>query len=146
MIWGEVSLRSGRKLYLGSFYRTPSGNPETQLDGLAASLRDLNKITRTRRDAIITLGGDFNFGDIRWEDCTVPPGSTGRMHCQRFIDILHDNHLAQMQREPTRGAHLLDLFITNQPSLVKSMSTVPSMSDHDGAIVADSDVTPTHNK
>ena len=35
-----------------------------------------------------------------------------------------------MQREPTRGQNLLDLFCCNKPSLVKSITSIPGISDH----------------
>ena len=47
-----------------------------------------------------------------------------------------------MQRESTREKSLLDLFITNRPSLVKSISTTPNISDYDAAIVVDSAIYP----
>lgn len=50
-----------------------------------------------------------------------------------------------MQRDPTRDQRVLELFCTNKPSLVKSMSTVPGISDRD-AIVADSDIKPAYVK
>ena len=42
-----------------------------------------------------------------------------------------------MQRENTRGDAILDLFCTNKPSLVKSIGTIPCLSDHDGIVLAD---------
>ena len=41
-----------------------------------------------------------------------------------------------MQREPTRGRNLLDLFCCNKPSLVKSCTSIPGVSDH-GIVLAD---------
>ena len=38
--------------------------------------------------------------------------------------------LKQMQREPTRGQNLLDLFCCNKPSLIKSINSIPGISDH----------------
>ena len=146
IIWGEVSLRNGKKLLLGAFYSAPSGKPENQLDDLEASLNDLRKITRNRRDTTVILGGDFNFSDIDWEGESVPQGSKEAQSCQQLLDILNDNHLSQLQWENTRENRLLDLYITNRPTLLKSISTVPSISDHDDAIVADSDIIPTYNK
>ena len=37
---------------------------------------------------------------------------------------------------------MLDLYITNRPSLTKEMNTIPNISDHEGAIVADASITP----
>ena len=35
-----------------------------------------------------------------------------------------------MQREPTRGQNLLDLFCCNKSSLVKACISIPGISDH----------------
>ena len=146
IVWGEVCLKNGRKLYIGSFYRTPSGNTTDQMNDLETSLKDLHDVTRNRRDAITILGGDFNLGDIRWENESVLPGASESSGCQKLIDILHTFGLSQLQRENTSGDRLLDLYATNRPALVKSVNTVPSISDHDGAIVVDSNILAVLNK
>ena len=92
------------------------------------------------------MGGDFNLGAIDWENEPVPPSSRDAGPCRDLIEILNDHHLTQLQREPTRGEALLDLYCTNRPTLVKSITTVPNISDHDGAIVADTDIIPKINK
>ena len=63
-----------------------------------------------------------------------------------LIESLNDHHLVQLQREVTREKSILDLYITNRPALVKSINTVPNISDHEGAIVVDSAITPVLNK
>ena len=42
-----------------------------------------------------------------------------------------DHALSQLVVTPTRGTNILDLFITNFPSLVTSVSTIPGISDHE---------------
>ena len=91
------------------------------------------------------LVGDFNLGDIEWDSETVDPKSTQKSASDKLIHLLRDHQLSQMQREHTRENRLLDLFCTNKPSLVKSVSTIPGISDHD-AIVADSDIKPAYIK
>ena len=50
-----------------------------------------------------------------------------------------------MQRDPTRGQNLLDLFCCNKPSLVKSCISIPGISDH-SIVLADCDLkTPITN-
>ena len=63
-----------------------------------------------------------------------------------LIESLNDHHLVQLQREVTREKSILELYITNRPALVKSINTVPNISDHEGAIVVDSAITPVVNK
>ena len=96
-----------------------------QLNDLETSLKDLHDVTRNQRDATIILGGDFNLGDITWENESVLPGASESSGCQKLIDILHTFGLSQLQRENTRGDRLLDLYVTNRPALVKSVNTVP---------------------
>ena len=49
--------------------------------------------------------------------------------------------LKQMQREPTRGHNLLDLFCCNKPSLIKSINSIPGISDHN-IVLADCKLKP----
>ena len=39
--------------------------------------------------------------------------------------------LSQMVKEPKRGENTLDLFMTTNPTLVNSITTIPGLSDHD---------------
>ncbi len=50
-----------------------------------------------------------------------------------------------MQRDPTRGQNLLDLFCCNKPSLVKICNSIPGISDH-SIVLADCDLKATINK
>lgn len=144
IIWVEVSLRNKQKLVLGCFYRTPSGKPQQQLDGLETSLNAIQQKTKNNNKSTIILGGDFNFGEIDWETETVEAGKS-KITPEKLIRILRDHHLTQLQREPTRGDRVLDLMCTNKPSLTKSITTIPWEADHN-AIVSDCDVKPMHMK
>ena len=42
-----------------------------------------------------------------------------------------DHALTQMVLVPTRGSNILDLFITNFPSLITLADTIPGVSDHE---------------
>ena len=50
-----------------------------------------------------------------------------------------------MQREPTRGQNLLDLFCCNKPSLVKACNSIPGISDH-SIVLSDCDLKATIKK
>ena len=52
-----------------------------------------------------------------------------------FQDFLQDNALSQLVNYPTRGTKILDFFITNRPSLVKSCDTIDGISDHEAVLV-----------
>ena len=141
-VWGEVHLKQGQNLYIGSFYRTPSGDAKKQMEDLHASLASLRGIAGNKHNTNIILGDDFNFGDINWEQEDVNTGAQNISAGNHFIDMLREFHLTQTQREPTRGAGFLDLHITSRPTLVKTTTVVPGIFDHDGAIVVDSTQSP----
>ena len=131
IVWGDVLLCGNKRFCLGAYYRTPSSDASSQQEALAESLQEVQKITRNRRDTTITLGGDFNFKDIDWNTESVPPRSYESTASRNLLDTLQNHHLSQMQKEPTRQDSVLDLYITNRPSLVKTITTIPSISDHD---------------
>ena len=53
--------------------------------------------------------------------------------------------LSQSQREPNRGDNVLDLFITNKPSITKSCVSLPGRSDH-SAVVAETVINLPYNR
>ena len=88
IVWGEVLLHGNKRLCLGTYYRTPSGDASSQQEALAESLKEVQKIMHNRRDTTITLGGDFNFKDIDWNTESVPPGSYESTASRNLLDTL----------------------------------------------------------
>ena len=59
-----------------------------------------------------------------------------------FLQLQFEAGLKQMQREPKRGLNLLDLFCCNKPSLIKSINSIPGISDHN-IVLADCKLKPS---
>ena len=55
-----------------------------------------------------------------------------------FLDYLNDNALSQMVNTPTRGSNILDIFVTNRPTLVETCDTIDGISDHEAVLVVSS--------
>ena len=91
---------------------------------------------------ILILSGDFNAGGINWDLCTVDHETSNRTLKEKFISILSEAGLKQMQREPTRSQNLLDFFYCNKPSLVKSITSIPGISGHN-IVLADCKLKPS---
>ena len=132
--WAQVQLQGNSNLYLNAVYR-PEGGARTQV---AQFGMDLAKITAktTPRDHVL-IGGDFNFKDIDWSLCTVQDGAANKATSDDFLETLADQSMQQMNENSTREGAMLDLFITNKPTLVRNMDTTPRISDHENAIIAD---------
>lgn len=61
----------------------------------------------------------------------------------KFLDLIHDSNLEQIVSFPTRKDHVLDLFMTNRPSLVNRCEPLPGTVDHDIVYI---DITAKINK
>ena len=89
-------------------------------------------------NSALWTAGDINLPDIKWvNNCT-----TGHFYPlnlnNTFLDFLSDNALSQMVPTPTRGSNILDIFVTNRPSLVETCDTSDGISDHEAVLVVSS--------
>ena len=128
-VWAIITLKYLSKLVVGSFYRPPDRGIQPLLD-LEIELAQISEKIRNNPKTTLILGGDFNAGGINWDLCTVDHDATNRPLKEKLISILDEAGLKQIQREPTRGQNLLDLFCCNKPSLIKSINSIPGISDH----------------
>ena len=142
LLWIDVQLKNQRKLLLSTFYRPPSSDDE-YLKLFDASLLDIHTRTANDRNPPIIVGGDFNLPDINWEhNCVSASSSKNKLH-NSFLSTLADHNLSQMVTEPTRKDHILDLMLTNNPSIIKNVQILPGFSDHE-FVLSDSNLAPSY--
>ena len=82
---------------------------------LESQLSEIMDTFRNNPKTTLILGSDFNAGGIDWETGLVPDDSPNRLLKEKLIEVISEAGLQQMQREPTRGQNLLDLFCCNKP-------------------------------
>ena len=138
-VWTELHTNE-KSVLIGSYYRPPNSTVDS-IEELSASI---HQITRNK-DKHVILAGDFNLPHINWEHCSITPGAPQSAHHQGLLSLINEHGLEQMQKQPTRINNVLDLYLTNHPSLVKSSDTIPGVSDHHMVIV-DSDLKPKYNR
>ena len=138
-IWAEVHTQ-GKSVLTGSYYCPPSSTVES-LDQLSAAV---HKITHNK-DKHLIIAGDFNLPHINWKHCAVSPGAPQVGQHQELLNLMNEHGLEQVQMKPTRLSNILDLYLKNHPSLVKSCDTIPGISDHHMVIV-DTELKPKYNK
>ena len=141
----KISLVKAPPLYVCAYYRPP-GDTEEQLDSLEQAIEEIQNIIDKNPRASLVIGGDFNAPGISWEDVTVKQDGKLKGMCRRLISILALGHLKQIILEPTRLKSVLDLFCTTKPGLIKSVSIVPGISDHDGVVIVDTAIKAVINK
>ena len=64
---------------------------------------------------------------------------------QALLDVTIEHGLSQVHDQPTRDNNLLDLVFTNNPSIVKTSTSIPGISDQ-AMVVTDTDIIPQHIK
>ena len=122
--WCKIHLQRQKQIYVGAYYR-PN---ETDADSLQYLENSINKLRDT--NSIILLGGDFNTPGWDWEN--NKPKASCRHHniYEKLNDIINDAGLQQVITKPTRLDNTLDLIITNIPSRISNVNTIPGISDH----------------
>ena len=127
----QIQLADHSSLIAYSIYRPPSGS-DLHLEEL---YNQLSQIRSNHPNSALWIAGDINLPDIDWPNTFV----SGHSHSLRlnhiFLDFLLDNALTQMVNTPTRGSNVLDIFITDRPSLVESCDTVDGISDHEAVFI-----------
>jgi hypothetical protein len=88
------------------------------------------------------LGGDFNLENIDWVNECHQLQATPMKQCQQLLDIMKDAFLVQIVDKPTRTTEYtescLDLFFTNNQSLINRCEVLPGIADHDAVFIESS--------
>jgi len=112
-------------------YRPPSSDNH-YLNDLCDQLTG---IVSSHPNSIIWVAGDINLPDIVWSDHSIN-GNTYPLNISNiFLNFLDTNGLCQIVSTPTRGTNVLDIFLTNRPSLIETCNVVDGISDHEAVVV-----------
>ena len=134
LTWVKVCIAENKDLLLGSFYRPPSTDG-TYLEKLDDSMAQLSNTNSN-----VWLAGDFYLPHIDWQTDSITSKCQNRQIHDQLLDIANSRSLSQVVTKSTRGENTLDLFFTNNDSLVNRVETLPGMSDHD-IVLVESEIT-----
>ena len=140
IVWTKVKSRNMKDIYLCSYYM-----PHRNLNDIARLDESLKQATNQKKGRHIILAEDFNCRDINWEKMSVNKCAADREVQQALLDVTIEHGLSQVHDQPTRDNNLLDLVFTNNPSIVKTFTSIPGISDH-AMVVTDIDIIPQHIK
>ena len=145
VVCAKISMENSQPLYVCAYYR-PNKDTVSALDSLELALTELQTELDKDPRAGLIVAGDFNAPGIDWESLTVNSKAPNKGMCQRLLSMLGTYELTQFVQEPTRHKAILDLFCFNKPGLVKHVSLIPGISDHDGVIIVDTAIKAAFNK
>ena len=137
LLWVKISLSGCKDLHVCAFYHPHEGD-KTSMENFVLSVNN----TCRENNSHIWIAGDMNLPGYDWKSNCLKPSCHHPDITMSFVDVLNDNNLAQMVTEPTRGENTLDLFITNNESRILKLKTIPGISDHDGMVYVEADISP----
>ena len=95
----------------------------------------LANIATNHPNSPIWIAGDINLPDVNWERNCISGNTYLAALCNLFLTFIEDYGLTQMVDFPTRRQNILDIFVTNRPSLVTGCKPVPGISDHEAVLI-----------
>jgi len=126
LVWSKISITGLKDIYVSSFYK-PHEDDDHSLKELWTS------ISKVPKNSHIWIFGDFNLPNMDWQTQTPLSECRFKDLYNSFSENLTNFNLEQMVKTPTRDRNILDLYLTNNPSVVHNIQTLPSLgsSDHD---------------
>ena len=91
----------------------------------------VSEIVRKHPTATIWISGDLNLPDINWQTESVSGHQYTLAVNSVYLSTFQDLCLSQVVDFPTRDQSVLDVFLTNRPSLIRKCVCLPGISDHD---------------
>ena len=83
----------------------------------------------------IWIAGDMNLPGFDCKHSCIFPTCCFPELTQKFVNCLDDHGLVQLITNPTQGKNVLDLFITNNDSVIVKTQVVQGISNHDAVFV-----------
>ena len=130
----HICLTDRTSLIACSVYRPPSSDASY----LQELCQQLATIQANYPNSALWIGGDINLPDINWLKSSVTGHSYSVSLNYMFLDYFNDNALSQMVNTLTRGSNILDIFVTNRPTLVETCDSIDEISDHKAVLVVSS--------
>lgn len=129
-MWIKLQLAGSVRLHIAAYYKPIES--------------DLQSVEKFKKSVVVAnslkghvwILGDFNYPKFTWTDNspTISPDCKYPSQYDEFIDLLNDFSLTQMVTLPTRYDNILDLFLIDNPTLVKSVEVRPGIADHDNVL------------
>ena len=128
----KIKCDKSKSVIISSFYRPPTATSEEQTEQI---IEELTKRRLDNEKCDFWIGGDFNLPDIDWPSLTVNSHQYPVSMSNRYLSIPSQCGVDQVVEAPTRGNKTLDLFFTNNPSLVDKCKPIPGVGDHDAILI-----------
>ena len=130
ILWIKLQLAGSVPLPIAAYYK-PS---ESDSKSFEEFKRSIAMVSTVKGHAWVL--GDSNFPKFCWADNipTISPDRKYTHQYEEFIDLINEFSFTQLVTQPTRFENILDLFLIDNPTLVKSVDIKPGIADHDAVL------------
>jgi len=135
LVAAAIVSKSGPPLIVAAAYRPPLNGTKGS-DYIAQLTTSSNHLCLKYPDSPTWIGGDINLPDIDWSANTTACNSYNLNINTAFQNCCQDNGLEQVVDFATRYENMLDILLTNRPSLMGRVDRVPGVSDHQGILAS----------
>ena len=118
LLWLQITYRT-HSIMFGVVYRPPNA-PDSCLSILEASIQSIST------NSTVVLCGDFNIHNIDWNFIT-PTSSASDKAAVHLCSIVNNFSFQQLILEPTHGANILNLLLTNDSAAITSVDIIGSL-------------------
>ena len=129
--WLLMAIDNSQPLIIYSFYRPPNKDIQS-VDNLCNLFTN---ITSTYPNVPTWLVGDLNLPSIDWTNNCIKDSAYPFVLCDTVINFVQEYGFSQAIDFPTRGSNILDVFITNRPSLLQNCTPIAGISDHEAVYI-----------
>ena len=109
-LWDQLSLAGSKSVLIGAYYKPH------ELDSLDKLSKSLDMVKQT--SSTIWLMGDFNLPKVDWQSLTPTSDCKFPTFDRECLEVFNDCLLEQTVTSPTRGKHILYLFLPLIPPLL----------------------------
>jgi len=120
---GRVDLNCNQPVIICSFYRPPNKD-NLRVNNLCNLFAN---ITSTYPNVSTWFVGDLNLLSIDWKNNCTKDSAYPFVLCDTIINFVQEHGFSQAIDFPTRVDNILDVFITNRPSVLHSCNPIASI-------------------
>ncbi|CAC5361566.1 unnamed protein product [Mytilus coruscus] len=118
----QINITDTKSLIIVSVYRPPS---KPDINYFKQMLLEINELKFKFKNSTFWISGDLNLPDINWPSMTIEGKMNQKEIYEIFLDTLNNLDLDQLVDFPTRKDNILDIFCTNQPTLITKIKRYP---------------------
>ncbi|XP_072030615.1 uncharacterized protein [Amphiura filiformis] len=124
---GAKIISGKQTIIIGALYRPPSSK-QPYMNVLNQVIEE---ICVSNPGVAVWIAGDANLPDIDWATDRVVGHQYPLELNESFLQMLARTGMEQLVDFPTRNESILDIIITNRPSLINRCEGLPALGDHD---------------